>query len=76
MSDKYIVAVGDPWNGIDLHGTFDSHDDAVTYATEQHQGEAWGVCKVQMVPNKLERLLDEGQNRPHLTQSWPFGKPT
>lgn len=72
MNDKYVLAVGDPWNGMDLHGVFDSHDDAVAHATVHHQGEAWIVAKLLMVPNKLERILDEEQAKPKV--GWPFGQ--
>lgn len=44
-SGKYVVAVGDPFDGVRLVGPFDSHDDAIEYGMEC--GETWTAVPVE-----------------------------
>jgi hypothetical protein len=69
---KYVVAVGTAWDGMDLHGTFDTHEEATNHAMARHQGEAWAVVGVFPIPTKPEsqaKIVGEELKK----QSWPFG---
>ena len=45
---KYVVIMGDLMQGYTFHGTFDSSDDAVKWATDNHDWE-WYVADVKPV---------------------------
>lgn len=43
---KYVVAIGSAFDGMDLHGTFDSHEAAIKHAEAKHKGEQWSIVPV------------------------------
>ncbi len=38
---KYVIIHGNPVDGFQIHGPFDSPDNAVTYAETFHSGDWW-----------------------------------
>ena len=41
MKLKLIIAVGDPFTGLELYGPFDDADEALTYAHEHFRNAHW-----------------------------------
>lgn len=43
---SYVLAIGDPFDGIDLYGPFDDPEDADTWAQDHGDGQAWTIVKL------------------------------
>lgn len=47
MAIQYVVALGDPFNGIKVHGPFSDYDSALMYAEEVGVGIDWHVVQLE-----------------------------
>jgi hypothetical protein len=43
---RYTVAVGNPWDGITLYGSFDDSGEAITYADKYFRKDEWVVVEL------------------------------
>lgn len=43
---KYVVSMGDPFNGLTLHGPFEDANTAGEWAGENYKNETWTVVQV------------------------------
>lgn len=46
---KYTIASGNPFDGIDLAGVFDSHDEAVAVAEVEYDNQSWWIAEIQKI---------------------------
>lgn len=43
----FVVVIGNPFDGLSIHGPFDSHDDARQWAEDEGDSESWWVKEVE-----------------------------
>lgn len=63
MSTMFVIATGNPFDGMELTGPFVEHDDAVQHA-ERNLSEAWDVVTVKPITPDRITALSDGPTKP------------